>query len=81
MWRSLFLALGLYLVLVGVEGLLVEKVTLVSREDRGLFGPAERREIAPAPWVPWSLMSSGAVTILYSFTLPRRLGKSGGGEE
>lgn len=74
MWRSLFLALGLYLVLLGAEGLVVERVTLAASGEHGPWGYATRgREIAPAPWVPWSLLSSGAVTILYSFTLPARV--------
>lgn len=82
MWRSLFLALGLYLVLLGVEGLLVDKVVLVSRGEHGPWGYAARgREIVPSDWAPWSLLSSGCVTILYSFTLPKRLKSKGGDEE
>jgi hypothetical protein len=30
-------------------------------------------EIVPPDWAPWTLMSGGAVIILYSFTIPRRL--------
>jgi hypothetical protein len=26
----------------------------------------------PPDWAPWSLMSTGAIVCLYSFTLPRR---------
>lgn len=29
-------------------------------------------EFEPASWVPWALLSSGAVIILYSITIPRR---------
>ena len=29
-------------------------------------------EFEPDEWVPWALLSSGAVIILYSITIPRR---------
>jgi hypothetical protein len=32
------------------------------------------KEVTPPEWAPWSLMSLGAVTLLYSFTLPGRNG-------
>ena len=74
MWRSLFLSLGLYLALLGGECLLVERFNLAADGEHGPWGYAARgRELVPAPWVPWSLLSSGAVTILYSFTLPARV--------
>ena len=34
-------------------------------------GPIAQREIEPAEWAPWSLLSAGAVVILYSLTLNR----------
>ena len=30
-------------------------------------------DVVPPDWVPWSLMSTGAVVMLYSFTLPKKL--------
>jgi hypothetical protein len=27
----------------------------------------------PPDWAPWSLLSLGAVTIIYSFTIPKRM--------
>ena len=35
---------------------------------------AKPKEFPPAPWVPWSLLSTGAVVCLYSFTIPKRMG-------
>jgi hypothetical protein len=35
-----------------------------------------KRELVPTDWAPWSLISGGAVTILYSFTLPKRMQKA-----
>ena len=34
---------------------------------------APQKQIVPPPWAPWSLLSSGAVMCLYSFTIPRRV--------
>jgi hypothetical protein len=63
MWRSLFLALGLFALLLGVQCMFIDRARWSG--DGG--------EIVPADWAPWSLMSTGAVVILYSFTLPKKL--------
>ena len=81
MWRSLFLALGAFAVISGVECLVCDKAILAAKGEASLEGmlnnPAasdavSRREIVPPEWAPWSLLSGGAVTMLYSFTLPKR---------
>jgi hypothetical protein len=81
MWRAFFLSIGVFLVIVGVECLAVEKVSLKFHEPpppiatpfdtQAEKGP--RKNLNPPPWAPWSLMSSGIVVCLYSFTLPRRV--------
>ncbi len=85
MWRAFFLAIGLFLIIFGLECLAVERIHLRIHDDpppsSGLFdseaktGPA--KQFAPAPWMPWSILSSGAVVCLYSFTIPRRMGGGG----
>jgi len=81
MWRSLFVALGLSSVILGLECLVIDKAVLARREEpaAGLLNkegttPAigRNREVIPPDWAPWSLMSTGAVVVLYSFTLPRK---------
>ena len=69
MWRSLFLALGLFSLILGIESLLIDSATLANRGDPTVIS----REVVPAEWAPWSLLSAGAVVILYSFTLPQKL--------
>lgn len=71
MWRSLFLALGAYTCLLGVEALAIEKAVLKKPTD-GRPPLIARQEISPPDWAPWSLMATGAVVVLYSFTIPRR---------
>ncbi len=83
MWRALFLAVGVYTVLMGAQCLAVERFTLTLREkpavvERGLLDekqvtPGKKITMVPPPWAPWSLMSTGAIVCLYSFTLPARL--------
>ena len=72
MWRSLFLALGIFTLVLGLETLVVDSATFASHGE-----PAAAREMIPAEWAPWSLLSAGTVVILYSFTLPQKL-KGGG---
>lgn len=73
MWRALFLAVGAYSLLLGAEALAIEKAVLKPKTD-GLgqvLAPAQ--EITPPDWAPWSLLAGGAVIVLYSFTIPRRV--------
>ena len=81
MWRAMFLAIGLYLFLAGLQCLGVASATLVFRdpppkatsffEEAPKVGP--KKSLTPPPWAPWSLMSTGAIVCLYSFTLPKRM--------
>jgi hypothetical protein len=81
MWRAFFLAMGISLIILGVECLGVETVNLRMREPAAQSGlpwdnqpkPGPHKTITPPPWVPWSLLSSGAVVCLYSFSIPRRV--------
>jgi hypothetical protein len=66
MWRALFLGLGIFTAILGAEGLVVDRAVLKPWVTDGT------REIAPEPWIPWMLLSAGAVVVLYSFTIPRR---------
>jgi hypothetical protein len=87
MWRSFFLAAGAYCCLLGVQFLTVDKLLLTSKEPvpqrfMGVNLPnmnmsaqmMRSKEVTPPDWAPWSLMSLGAVTLLYSFTIPGRNG-------
>lgn len=81
MWRAFFLAIGCFVMLLGVECLGVERVHLKMRdqppapsspfETQATEGP--QKQLVPPPWAPWSLMATGAVVCLYSFTIPRRV--------
>jgi hypothetical protein len=73
MFRSLFLALGAYTCLLGVEALAVERAVLKQPAD-GQKAFFKQTEIVPPEWAPWSLMGAGAVVVLYSFTIPKRVG-------
>lgn len=80
MWRSFFIAIGICLLILGVESLVLDRVVLnitdKPAEQIGLIGiPAKQREIVPRDWAPWSLLTSGAVMILYSGTLAKGEGK------
>ena len=62
MWKGFFLAAGLFTLIMGVEAFLIDRAVLTSGGD-----------LTPPEWAPWSLMSAGAVIILYSFTIPKRI--------
>jgi hypothetical protein len=81
MWRAFFLATGAYCCLLGAQCLAIDKAILSSSETTqtrilGMGIPSttteRNKELAPPDWAPWSLLSLGAVTVLYSFTIPNR---------
>ena len=86
MWRAFFLALGAMLVILGVECLLIDSATLAAERPVPVAqGPAwfnpepmldPNRVVRPAEWIPWSLLATGAVVVLYARTLPQRFGGS-----
>jgi hypothetical protein len=69
MWRALFLALGVSSCLLGAEALFVDQAVLKRRFNQD----ATEKVINPPDWAPWSLLAGGAVVVLYSFTIPRRV--------
>ncbi len=68
MWRSLFLAVGIFMLLLGLEAMAIDQATVTNPSEEGSGSVT----LTPADWVPWSLVSAGAVTILYSYTLPQK---------
>lgn len=78
MWRAFFLSLGICCVILGLECLVVEKAILTPTGEHSPSGLVETasprlREFTPPEWAPWSLLSAGAVVILYTFTLPQKI--------
>ena len=77
MWRAFFLAVGTYACILGGECLVLEKAVLKTPRSGSTALSASSgggtREVVPPDWAPWSLMSVGAVTVLYSFTIPKRV--------
>lgn len=81
MWRAFFLAVGVYLCILGGECMVVEKavfansaaVAVANSQSPSDGAVASSKEFSPPEWMPWSLVSVGAVVILYSFTIPRRV--------
>ena len=80
MWRSVFIALGLMAIIIGLECLFIESAIFYSPSETkpGSFinpvsQPAsDTREWKPQEWFPWLIFSAGAITVLYAFTLPKR---------
>lgn len=70
MWRSFFLAVGMYVCLLGLEALAINKAVLKPQTRSGqVIAPA--RDVTPPEWAPWSLLASGSIIVLYSLTLMR----------
>jgi hypothetical protein len=76
--KAFFLAIGIFAIILGVECLVLDRAVLAPSQEPTISGFAERmastpREITPSEWAAWSLLSAGAVVILYSVTLPQKM--------
>ena len=89
MWRALFSAIGIVLLILGLECLAIDQAILADGSARdpmqqarvqtaslfgnsGQLGQMEKGRIfRPAEWIPWSLLASGAVTVIYAASYRR----------
>ncbi len=80
MWRSLFLAFGAMMMIVGVEAMLIDSATVYAAAESSaseFIDPSSpmagsTKVIRPGEWTPWVIFSFGAIVVLYAFTLPQR---------
>ena len=86
MWRAFFCAIGIVLIIVGIECLLIDSAVLVAgvlddpgqpvqQQTGGLFSaPVPTnvdRVFKPSEWFPWSLVATGSIVLLYSISLKK----------
>jgi hypothetical protein len=88
MWRAFFCAVGIVLIIMGIECLLIDSAVLVAgviddpsmmpqQQNGGLFSAPPTtvdRVFKPSEWFPWSLVASGAIVLLYSISLRKNPG-------
>lgn len=82
MLRSFFIGLGIFALILGLECMLIDQAILRNESGNQPRVPGSpeataARKIEPPEWAPWSLLSAGAVTIIYSISLPKRYGIAG----
>lgn len=84
MWRAFFCALGIMLMIMGIECLLIDSAILVQTvaeepmQQQGAIGgffnapqTQNDRIFRPSEWFPWSLLACGAIVFLYAVSLRR----------
>lgn len=81
MMRAFFAAVGIYLIIVGLECMVLDSAVFVAGmmdepvnvPTGGLFNPPQpvvnNRVFKPSEWFPWSLIACGSITLLYSVSL------------
>jgi hypothetical protein len=60
MWKSVFLATGLFACIVGAELLFIDSASV-----KPVNGTGPSREMTAPDWAPWAMISAGAVTLLH----------------
>lgn len=81
MLRASFFAGGMFIILLGISTMFVDKLVLHGKEDgrhdpnfRGFYttvNESRQYQFDPPDWAGFSLLSVGGITILYSLALPR----------
>lgn len=82
MWRSIFIAVGIMAIIIGLECLVIDSANLYSAADTeaGAFvnpvavPTSNVEQWRPKEWFPWVILSAGGITVLYAITLPKRFG-------
>ena len=84
MWRPFFMAIGVTLLVLGLECTVLEKAVLAEQFAKKVPAPEPdpysfeiqstsptlvKREIVPPEWAPWSLFSAGSVVLLYAIAM------------
>lgn len=84
MLRAVFIAVGTFVTLTGLVLFRVDRIVLTasavdspaaSSTPLDLVStqlPDGCREVDPPAWLPYTLASTGVLTILYTFALPRK---------
>jgi hypothetical protein len=82
MVRSCFFAAGLFVTLWGISLLFIDKLVLNTPADGerenfisamvSTVTPEKQKMIDPPDWIAFSMMSIGAVTMLYAVALPKK---------
>lgn len=65
MWKSFFIAAGIFACVAGLELLVIDSAVVLPINGQG----ATRVFMAP-DWAPWTLISAGAITLLNFCSLP-----------
>ena len=91
MWRGFFSAIGIVLVICGLECMVLDHAVLAGQppadtyqnslainpfRSGSLFGPSQAqlnnsRIFRPAEATPWTLIATGAITLLYAISYRR----------
>lgn len=82
MWRSIFIAVGIMAIIIGLECLVIDSANFYSaaETEAGAFVnpvavPASHsQQWRPKEWFPWVILTAGGITVLYAITLPKRFG-------
>jgi hypothetical protein len=80
MWRAFFYAVGIVLVVLGAECMVIDSAQIknseASKRPKLTVWNADAiaeptKTVRPADWHPWSLLATGSIVLLYSWTIRR----------
>jgi len=80
MWRSLFLAIGIMVIVLGVETMFIDSANVYAAAESSAVDfidpgttPAQRTKAwEPGEKFPWAMLAVGTIIVLYAITLPKR---------
>ena len=74
MWRAFFLAVGICLLVMGVECLMIDNAVWADNTrdvaaSSDYYRSAPAKVFRPKEWMPWTMLTCGAVIVLYASTI------------
>ncbi|TWU18685.1 hypothetical protein [Allorhodopirellula heiligendammensis] len=83
MLRSLFLAVGIMLIVIGVESMFIDSANLhaaaglkdADPAHNGSTPAASMKSWQPGEKFPFAMLAGGAIVVVYSNTLPKRFAR------
>lgn len=76
MFRPISLGIGIFVMILGLSFFALDHYTTRGRQPN-TFGVQNGKVVSPEPWKPWAYIGAGAVIILWTFTVPKKIAGEG----
>lgn len=73
MFRPVVRGFAYFMVIIGVAMFTVESYSTRAHKAEGGWQVSPPKHVDPEPWMPWAMIATGTVIILWTVTLPKAM--------